>query len=379
MRIALIAFHFTEYASRLATALAQGHDVLLVMYRESAEQELGSALGRVTGNPRITTVFYRKPRPKSPHILLDAVNLAGRIAEFAPDVIHYQESLNYAFMLAWLGRLRRYPLVLTIHDHLPHSGAQIGGRLLRQLRKCLRRIPDAVIVHGARIRSECETLLPWLRGRIVSVPHGPLGEGRNDVPNFNWEPGAVLFFGRIEPYKGLSYLVKAAERLSSSGVHLKVIIAGRGGDLEVYRAKITGDATFELIEKFISPEDVPELFRRANLVVLPYTDATQSGVVAMAMQYGRPVVASDVGSIGEVIRDGINGYLVPPRNADALAHAVRRVIDDTANAVNMATNNYNLARGDFSWDSIALRSAGVYDLAIQHKRGFRRQAASGSL
>lgn len=363
MKVALFAFHFAEYSYRLACALAdQQHEVLFFMHRDNAVQELGEKI-LAQPAPHLEIIFLPKRGPKDPGILMNALRIVAELKRFGPDVIHYQESLNYAFTLAQ-HLFHRIPLVLTIHDHIPHSGVDTKvSASVRLHRKYLRKHADLVIVHGEKIRAECEILFPWLKGKIASIPHGPLGAMVGAI-KAEWEKGVLLFFGRIEKYKGLGYLIEAVKILREEGVPVKVVIAGRGSDLENYRSRITDDATFDLLEHFIPVDQVQNLFMRANMVVLPYTDATQSGVVALALQYGRPVVATDVGSIGEVVRDGFNGLLVPPKDAAALAAAIRKLIEDQELAGEMAQYAVNLAKGELSWQAIAARTVALYRRAV---------------
>jgi alpha-maltose-1-phosphate synthase len=364
MKIALVAFHFAEYAYRLASVLAKDNEVLLMMHRDNALQELGEAVLEAQ-SAKLRIALFRKRGPKDPFLIVNVLKIIRLLKQFSPDVIHCQESLNYALTIA-LRFLRRVPFVLTIHDHIPHSGTKEPGHA-KPHRAYLRQIPDAVIVHGERIRVESEELFPWLKSRITSIPHGPLGDTETSADS-EWEVGTVLFFGRIEKYKGLSYLMEAASILKKKGVAVKVIIAGRGKDLASHRETIRNNRSFELIERFIEKEETRELFERANVVVLPYTEATQSGIVALAIQYGRPVVATDVGSIGEVVRNGFNGLLVPPRDADMLAEAIESLIMDQDLAKKMGRNAKELARTDVSWDAIAPKTIKTYHRALLHKQ-----------
>jgi len=367
MRIALISFHFAEYAFLLGSALADQHEVLLILNKENAERELGSRLS-CADKPGLKIVCLPERGLKHPLMFLNSVRVISEIRAFSPDVIHCQEAIN-DYLMGALVVLRRFPLVLTVHDHVPHSGSDARERKRLVLyKRFLRHMPDIVIVHGERIRGECEGLMPWLRGRIVAVPHGPLGDTTDQV-EMNWEQGALLFFGRIEQYKGLRYFIDAVKSLTAQGVVVKGIIAGTGQDLELYRAEIEADSSFELIDRYIGDDEVPGLFGRTNIVVLPYTDATQSGVVAMALYYGRPVVATDVGSIGEVVRDGYNGLLVPPRDVPALAHAIGRLVEDQPLSATMGRNASQLGKTELSWAAIADRTAEAYRLAMAHKSG----------
>jgi len=367
MKIALISFHFAEYAFLLGSALADRHEVLLILNKENAERELGNRLS-YADKPRLKIVCLPERGLKNPLMFLNSVRVISEIRAFSPGVIHCQEAIN-DYLMGALAVLCKYPLVLTIHDHVPHSGKDSQDRKrISFYRHRLRHMPDVVIVHGERIRSESEGLMPWLRGRVISVPHGPLGETHaNSIQG--WESGTLLFFGRIEQYKGLRYFIDAVKALNADRVSVKGIIAGTGHDLEQYRAEIEADGAFELIDRYIGDDEVPGLFGRTNVVVLPYTDATQSGVVAMALRYGRPVVATDVGSVGEVVRDGYNGLLVPPRDVPALTSAIKRLVQNQELAVSMARNATQLATTELSWETISASTVEVYRLAVTYKSG----------
>ena len=85
---------------------------------------------------------------------------------------------------------------------------------------------------------------------------------------------------------------------------------------------------FEILDRYIPPEEISELFLESFAVILPYLDGTQSGVAAMALGFGRPVVATAVGSIPELVRNEENGLLVPPSDAVALTEAIERLLTD---------------------------------------------------
>lgn len=360
MRIALIAFHFAEYAYRLAYALAERHDVLLLLDHANSARELST--DAEYSAPRLRIEAYPDYGLKNPRFLRNAWHIVRAVRRFSPDVVHFQEAPR-DYLFAALPGLRRYPWVLTIHDHMPHSGRDAHDR--RRIvfyRKVMRRKADAVIVHGERIQNTLQMLMPFVK-RSFAIPHGILG-GNTTSASRPWEPGNLLFFGRIEQYKGLACLIDAVAILQSKGVSVKVVIAGTGDDLDRHRQRIVGNPVFELREGFIPHTEIPGLFGRANAVVLPYTDATQSGVAAMAMRFGRPVIASDVGSIGEVVNHGANGLLVQPRDAGELAQAIEALVSDPLLSARLAEGALRTAREQLSWTAIAHKTAQVYAVTL---------------
>jgi glycosyltransferase involved in cell wall biosynthesis len=366
MRILHIALHFAEYANRLSRSLASEHDICLVCDRTNAVNELGE-VPQSSGN---LTVFPMPNRGlRDPRIILDALRLARCVQSFNPDVIHCQDAPR-DYLMALFPLLRRYPLVLTVHDPVPHAGQDSIDRWrMVHYRKILRRSADGIIVHGAELKRLTETINPWLAGRVYSVPHGPLGAAPPDGPA-GYERAHLLFFGRIERYKGLGTLLDAVELLTERGVAYRLTIAGRGSDLERHRVRISRNKNIELIEGFVPAAEVARLFSAAHLVLMPYDEASQSGVGAMALGAARPVVASDVGSLSEAIRDGENGFLVPPRNPTAFADAITTVISDDVLTARLCEGAKALAGGVLSWASIARQTLDVYaqTVAAWHSR-----------
>lgn len=224
-----------------------------------------------------------------------------------------------------------------------------------------RRLCDVAITHGSLLLEQLENDIQRLKGKVFSVPHGPLGGPKYGSAS---EAGYFLFFGRVQKYKGLGYFVDAIEFLHSKGFKVKGVIAGRGPDLEPYRSRIAAHPAFELNERFIREDELPGFFGRAQAVVLPYTDGTQSGVAAMALGFGRAVVSTRVGSVQEMVRDGDNGILVPPCDADALTSALRRLLNEPGLAQAMGERSYALGQGEMSWARNAEISAQAYAKAI---------------
>jgi glycosyltransferase involved in cell wall biosynthesis len=137
-----------------------------------------------------------------------------------------------------------------------------------------------------------------------------------------------LFFGKVRPYKGLETLIQALGWLRRQGFEFRARIAGEFyTDDRRYRvlAAETGAGDWiEWSDRYIPNEEVPTLFEAADVVVLPYVEATQSGVVSVAFQFGVPVIATRVGGLAEVIQEGRTGFLVPPQDPEALGRAVLR-------------------------------------------------------
>ncbi len=362
-RATLVSLHFAEYAFHLALALSAKLDVQLVLYRDNAKAELGDEWAFEINRPALECVVLDRPSSVGKAIG-NARRLVASIRRFSPDVVHYQEDPRDEILLA-LPIIRR-PSVLTIHDPLLHSGEdskRLKFSRFRLHRPILRRAVDAVITHGAALVDDLVSASPRLRGRSYVIAHGPLG--RRGLPTRPAQPHdlKLLFFGRMHSYKGLRYFVDAIFRLRAMGYHVTGVVAGRGPDLAGQLERMQGTGFFEVLNRYIAVDEIPSLFLNARAVVLPYIDGTQSGVAAMALGYGRPVVASAVGSIPELVKDGVNGLLVPPRDSAALAKAIETVIVDDMRWNRMARAALELRDGELSWNAIAEKTVRVYEHA----------------
>jgi starch synthase len=366
VRVMLWALHFSEYATLLTQALRKHSDVMLVVYADNASNELGTDFEPVLQRMGIAIAVLQ--RPKNPiDVLRNASTLIRLTKSFDPDVLHIQEDGRDELIAALLC-FPRMPVVLTIHDPSPHSGHDARRSKYsrgRAYQAILRRRANHAITHGIALAREVGRVAPALRDRVWTIPHGPLGllKGAPSGNRCIGSPVRLLFFGRIHAYKGLGYFVEAVLALKRRGVNVVGIVAGRGTDLEKYRATMHAAGCFELRERYIPSSEVNELFVSSDIVVLPYTDATQSGVAAMALGYGVPVIATTVGSIPEFVRDGENGLLVPPRDSAVLAAAIRRMLEQPGEYERFCANSLSLRDGQLSWAAIAVQTLACYKAA----------------
>ena len=134
----------------------------------------------------------------------------------------------------------------------------------------------------------------------------------------------ILFFGRIERYKGVDVLLKSLSYLKKE---YKLTIAGKA-TLE-FSKKIKKLANVRLIDKYIPQNELIKLFRKCALVALPYRDGTQSGVVSLAYAFNKPVIVTKVGSIHEIVKHNVTGYVIPPNDPKMLAKYINRILGNT--------------------------------------------------
>ena len=321
MRIAWITYDFEEYSSLHVNELVEEHDVLLVMPDSGVE----GATYEVDG--RVDRYSFDKPRLRQPLKQWFSVReLLKRIDEFKPDVVHFQQGhLWFNFALPTLRK--RYPLVITVHDPRHHAGDKVSKKTPQWVMDYGFRQAHHAIVHGEALASQVHSLFSIAESDIHVIPHLAMGtafesEVRDEDPN------SILFFGRIYDYKGLDYLIQAQPLVNARIPDAKFVIGGRGDDFDRYQDMMQDPTRFEVHNRWISDEERGDLFQQSAVVVLPYTEATQSGVVPVAYNYSKPVIATDVGALSECVEDGVTGMLVPPRDVEALADAIVNMLSD---------------------------------------------------
>lgn len=345
-----------HYISQLSNALALNNDVSVIV-PIGAETELFSNsvkivslhTGNIIRNFIINTLIVTR-----------LIRFYKTIRKIHPDIIHFQ--LCNPWICLFLPILKNYRIITTIHDVEPHTGSrEIDQRIARDIHI---KFSDCIIVHGNKAKSILDKKV--INKKIYSVPHGDYSFFKKiSEDNYHEEEGTILFFGRIVEYKGLKYLVQAAPKIAESIRNMKVIIAG-SGSLEEYKDAINSPY-FEIHNNFIHNNDVGKYFQRASVVVLPYIECTQTGVIPIAYAFKKPVVVTNVGSIPEVVDDGITGYVVPPKDPNSLAEAIIKILSDENLRRKMGENAYKKMNEELSWDSIAQKTVGIYEDILEQK------------
>jgi glycosyltransferase involved in cell wall biosynthesis len=364
MRIQLVdPSAFTPpYDHALAAALARaGADVELVTSRFQY-----GPVPRGEGY-RVSERFYRRTvaRPVEAR-----GRMALKLAEHVPDMLRHRRHARDADLVhwqwltvqpldVWLLAPRR-PRVLTAHDVIPREPrpGQIAAT-----RRLVRRM-DAVVVHSEHGAGRLRDELDLDPERIHVIPHGAFDyltrqdDERPLPPELAEVEGpVVLFFGLLRPYKGLDVLLEAFREVR--GAELWIVGMPRMPVEPLREAAARAEATVRFVPRFVTDPEIPAFFRRADLVVLPYREIDQSGVLYTALAFGKPMVLSDVGGFSEVAGHGA-GRLVPPGDPPALAAALNELLGDGAERERLTEAARAAASGPYSWDRIGDQTLALY-------------------
>jgi glycosyltransferase involved in cell wall biosynthesis len=250
------------------------------------------------------------------------IRIARLLRELRPRAIHLNN--EQPALLPLYPLLARMNSVITLHDARSHAGETTAKRAFHALHLSLVALfIRKIVVHSPSIADALPALIP--RHRVHIVPHVNYGLwARATAPPPPAPPLVVLFFGRILPYKGLDVLLTAFRSLDPA--RFRLLIAGEGEVPAVSAPNI------EIDNRFVTDERLPFFFQRAHIVALPYHAASQSGVAQMAFAFGRPVVATRVGALPDIVHHEVNGLLIPPGDPSALAAALEQLADETLRA-----------------------------------------------
>ena len=313
------------------------------------------------------------------------VRMASKLVEHVPgmlryrhvaraaDVVHFQwlpvQYLDRHLLPARRSKDgRRRPLVLTAHDVLPREPRR--GQLAAQ-RRLYDRF-DAIVVHSEHGRTRLIDELGADEERVHVIPHGafthlakrPPGEPPPPPP-FETDKRVVLCFGLMRPYKGIDVLLNAWRGVEGEAPigDAELWIAGMPR-MDISALQAAAPASVRFVPRFVTDDELPAYFERADLVVLPYLQADQSGVLFTALAFGKPLLLSDVGGFPEIAATGA-ARVVPAGEPHALRRALRELLDDGAVLTEMCVRARTAATGRYSWDTVAHTHIDLYERLLR--------------
>jgi glycosyltransferase involved in cell wall biosynthesis len=356
MRVAIVdpLSYTPPYDDGLAAALAnRGHDVTLLagpFLHGTVPEPVGYVREEVF-LPVSGRLFRPAPRSrlrlllKGVEYLPSARRLLARLDGLQPDVVHVQWLPRPELDRRWVRRIRP-PSVFTAHDVVPRRerARAVWPGLLNWFGR--------VVVHS----EEAVRRLAELGVEAVRIPH----------PVFDLEPlpppsgKRLLFFGLIRDYKGLDVLLGALADVPEA----TLVVAGDPVDSVVHARALAGELGLEeRIEwrlGYLPSDEVRGLMESAAAVVLPYRRLDSSGVLATAIGYGRPVVVTDIGSLGEQVREFGAGRVVPVEDAPALADACNSLLQ-SPESLQEAAEGARRAAATLTWEASAEAHERLYE------------------
>jgi D-inositol-3-phosphate glycosyltransferase len=305
----------------------------------------------------------------------------GRIAcrrpRRIPQIVHvhffHALPLDFVFLVGMRARGQR--VVISAHDVCPFDAQGWGMFFVEHIY----RLANRLIAHS---QASHDALLDMgiAPERVAVIPLGnyleyadrvqlSTAEARQQLGVPSDSP-VLLFFGQIKEVKGLDVLLRAMPWLVKAHPTIRLVIAGKvwKDDWSLYASLIDDlhlESQVDLHLHYIPDDQVSTFFAAADIVVLPYRHLYQSAVLMLTLSHGRPVVATRVGNLTEVVQDGETGYLVPPGDPEALATAILRLLAEPQAAEAMGRRGQALLEERYSWSRIAALTRQVYEGVVE--------------
>ncbi len=323
---------------------------------------------------RVRERFYRRsaargleaPGRRAFKMAEHLADMAAFRRQAAADIFHYQW-LTVPGLDALLIPSAR-PRLMTAHYVLPPRPSR---RQVASARRAFGRM-DAVIAHSEHGAERLRAEVGVDPARVHVIHHGAfdyLARIEDEMPLppelGDAEGPVILFFGLLRPYKGLDTLLEAYAGIEGA----ELWIVGRPRmDVEPLRsaaARARGPVRF--LTRFVEDAEIPAILRRADVLVLPYRDAEQSGVLYTGLAFGKAMVLSEVGGFPEVAAHSA-ALLVPPEDPAALAAALEELVGNEAERRALADAAAAAAAGPYSWDGAAERTLALYEELLEERR-----------
>ena len=320
-----------HYNALLASALGASHTVDTVTFKRQYPAFLFP--GKTQQESGETMIAPPAPQLVDSINPLNWVRVGRLIRDQRPDVLVFKYWLPFfgpCFgTIARIVRSNNHTRILCICDNvLPHERRPLDVSFTRYAFAAV----DAFIVQSSAVERDLQQLLP--RALYRHVPHpvynifGAAIDKDKARANLGFkDERIVLFFGYVRRYKGLHVLLQAMPHLLAHFPVRLLVVGEFYDDEQAYREQIQAlglEHAVTIHSDYVPNERVGEYFSAADVVVLPYLSATQSGIAQIAYNFDRPVIASNVGGLAEVVIDGLTGYVVPPEDPEALAQAIAK-------------------------------------------------------
>lgn len=363
-----------DYAVELALALAAVVR-LTVFTIETTSLRDGPAMKILPYFPRYGGGATRLA--KSMAALRGTVALTRALWRHRRGVVHVQfmrfprvEWFVYLLLRPWLACL-----VITVHNALPHERRPWH----RAFYGSWYRRADRIHVLSANVGRQLTETMGISATRMDIIPHGDYRRfmARNQpavelsmfgVPAL-FDPARVVvgFFGLIRPYKGLASLARAFAMVTSRRATLLVagkIESSATAEMVEVAASLAGDDRYHLLPRFLDDHELAALLTRADILVFPYTDISQSGALMLALTYGKAVIANDIGGFREYLHEGETGLLCDTGDARVFAATLTRLIDDKELRERLSQNAQREMHSRFGWGTIASSLVNCYRHAL---------------
>ncbi len=345
-----------HYTGMLFRTLEKKHEVSMISYKlqyprflfRKQQKDFSSDLFKV--EPCKYLINTMNP--------FNIVRVGQKIKKIEPDLVIIQWWHPYfapCYRLLEISIGKKIQKMFICHNVFPHERFPMD----RFLTKLVLKHGDSFIVHSESDAEDLLTIKP--KAKYKNNPHPTYNMFR--IKNMSKDQAreelgisesekVLLFFGFVREYKGLKYLLRAMPMIRSKMSDVRLMVVGTFGEDKEDYIEIINECQIrecvDIIDGYTPDNEVEKYFTACDLVVCPYESATQSGIVQIAYGFEKPVIATNVGGLPDVVTDGKTGFIIEPRNSGALAEAVEKYYRENQEAVFAECVKEEAYR--FSWD-----------------------------
>ncbi len=327
---------------QLSNHLTKYYDTYMLMPTYSEASEISSKVNLIKINAPTSSI---KTIILSLNIFTH-IKIIRQINKINPELIDIMD-VHPWYIIYW--PFLKAKKVVTINDPELHSGEGgiIIGWILRKITKFLLTNANSIIVLGKKQEETVRRL--GYKQKIIVSKIGTYDFLAKKTVSKKIDIKKMLFFGRIKEYKGLKYLLDALLLVKED---YKLLIAG-DGDLTPYKEQLKKlEGKVEIHNEFIPDDKIAPYFEQSAFIVLPYIDATQTGIVPIAYSFKKAVIATNVGSLPEVVTEGKTGLVVKPKDTKELSNAITKMLKNPKKTKEMGLNGYKFMKEELDWNVI---------------------------
>ncbi|MBW9220859.1 glycosyltransferase family 4 protein, partial [Methanothermococcus sp. SCGC AD-155-M21] len=353
----------SHYNTELCRYLSKRHELILISYKRRYPSFL------YPGREQIDKRTIKKREIENVEFILDTINPITwikaflRIKKEKPDLLifHWVTPFMvpmFSTIFFLLKRLTKTKILAICHNVLPHERTVLDVFLAKLVFGNV----DYFIVQSKEDLSKLKKIVP--KSKMIRYNPHPIydvfkvqsisEENAKKMLNIPKNAKVLLFFGYVRKYKGLIYLIQAMPKIVEKIPEVYLLIVGEFWDSkegyisEVKRLNIENNV--RIIDKYIPDEKVGIYFSGADVVILPYISATQSGVVQIAYAFDKPVITTNVGGLPDVVEDHKTGFIVESKNPEKLAETVIKYFNE--NRREEFKRNIVETEWKFSWERL---------------------------
>jgi glycogen(starch) synthase len=285
------------------------------------------------------------------------------LKEFQPDVIHLNTvTRGSSFVFLLLRQMFNMPVVATIHS------PDYEGAILSHVKQICSRV-DRICSVGDWVLQQMEKFFPQYKNKFKVICNGLKIPEIDPLP-LPFDPPTILLLGRLSIEKGFDTAIKAFSLVKKRGTHAQLVIAGSGPERAFLEHLVNKLGLVDLVRFTgeLSREEVPCIINKATLFLVP-SHFEPFGLVALeAMQMQRPVIASNVGGLPEIVSHEETGLLVPPEDPEALCNAIQQLLDKPDVAIRMGIKGRMRAMEKFSLEPSVVEYEELYEQLLQRSK-----------